>query len=240
MKGIMVVLSLIFFGIARADYNRGVDYYSNGQYKQAFAEFQVDAGKGHAEAQAILGSLYDFGRGTRQDSRQALAWYRKAAKQGSALALRNLGQMYLDGRGVVQDNATAYALLSLARAQGEGPAAVIMSTRDFSDQEVEQGQRLVRELSSPDTFIAALDANDKRLASLQPSRGESVTEAPAESSTTPYPPKPAKRPGVLSCNTQCENGDCYRTYDNGKRKHFQARQKYNPLSGHWEWDAGSC
>ena len=40
-----------------------------------------------------------------------------------------------------------------------------------------------------------------------------------------YPERPAqRRPGVVTCNTRCNNGDCYRTYGDGRKTHFQARQ----------------
>lgn len=142
--------------------------------------------------------------------------------------------------GVVRDNATAYALCNMARAQGDESATKALSTTTFTESEVEQGQQLSRELSKPGNFLAALDANDKRLAKLARQRAKEPDTAAAQTSSSPFPPKPAKRPGVVSCNTRCDNGDCYRTYDSGKKKHFQAKRKYNALSGDWEWDAGGC
>jgi hypothetical protein len=59
-------------------------------------------------------------------------------------------------------------------------------------------------------------------------------------SNNSYPARPPKRPGVVSCNTNCINGDCWRTYDSGRKVRFQAQHKYNPLSGQFEWDSGSC
>ena len=55
-----------------------------------------------------------------------------------------------------------------------------------------------------------------------------------------YPTKPAPRAGYLRCNTRCNNGDCYRTYSDGEKVRFQAQRKYNPFSGQWEFDSGSC
>lgn len=40
--------------------------------------------------------------------------------------------------------------------------------------------------------------------------------------------------------TFCNNGDCYRTYDNGKQKHFQVSPTYDPINSQWKYDAGSC
>ncbi|WP_372997782.1 ankyrin repeat domain-containing protein [Marinobacter sp.] len=55
-----------------------------------------------------------------------------------------------------------------------------------------------------------------------------------------YPAKPAPKPGYTTCNTRCLNGDCYRTYSDGRQVRFQAERKYNPLSSQWEYDSGSC
>lgn len=43
-----------------------------------------------------------------------------------------------------------------------------------------------------------------------------------------------------TCNTRCSNGDCYRTYSDGKKVHFQAKQKFNPFNNQFEWDSGQC
>ena len=55
-----------------------------------------------------------------------------------------------------------------------------------------------------------------------------------------FPARPAKKNGVVSCNTNCINGDCRRTYDSGRKVRFQAKHKYDVLSGTFVWDSGSC
>lgn len=55
-----------------------------------------------------------------------------------------------------------------------------------------------------------------------------------------FPPRPAKVNGRVSCNTRCINSQCWRTYDNGRKVRFQARQKINPFTNQLEWDAGPC
>lgn len=51
-----------------------------------------------------------------------------------------------------------------------------------------------------------------------------------------YPSRPAAKSGYTSCN----NGDCYRTYSDGRKVRFQAQQKFNPFNSQWEFDSGSC
>lgn len=55
-----------------------------------------------------------------------------------------------------------------------------------------------------------------------------------------YPSRPAVKPGYTTCNTRCNNGDCYRTYSDGRKVRFQAQQKFNPFTSQWEFDSGSC
>lgn len=70
--------------------------------------------------------------------------------------------------------------------------------------------------------------------------GSTKSVAPAQNNSSHFPARPAKRSGVISCNTRCNNGDCYRTYDDGRQVRFQAQRKYNPISSQWEFDSGSC
>lgn len=55
-----------------------------------------------------------------------------------------------------------------------------------------------------------------------------------------WPARPTKVPGRISCNTNCRNGDCHRTYDDGRKVRFQAPQKFNSFTGQFEWDSGTC
>jgi hypothetical protein len=107
--------------------------------REAMIEFQKAAEKGNAEAQYMLGQIYeDGGMGMAvpdsdgsytngrvvnfhpvpNDFGLAAKWYRMAAEQGNALAQNHLGSIYADGRGVPQDYAEAYFWLSLASANG--------------------------------------------------------------------------------------------------------------------------
>lgn len=63
------------------------------------------AEQGYAEAQYVLGYMYDEGAGVPQDCKEAVRWYRKAAEQRYALAQDILGDMYdnCQGGGFPQD-----------------------------------------------------------------------------------------------------------------------------------------
>lgn len=70
---------------------------------EQLAQIEKDAERGDAEAQCLLGILYEDGNGVRQDYRKAKEWYKKAAEQGHAKAQYFLGGLYYFARGVQQD-----------------------------------------------------------------------------------------------------------------------------------------
>jgi TPR repeat protein len=52
------------------------------------------AEQGNPDAQALLGSLYEFGLGTATDLETAKYWYLLASEQGSAIASNNLAGIF--------------------------------------------------------------------------------------------------------------------------------------------------
>ena len=64
---------------------------------EAATLYRKAAVQGAANAQFLLGDLYESGQGVPQDYTQAAAWYRKAAEQGQAEAQFGFGGLYLFG-----------------------------------------------------------------------------------------------------------------------------------------------
>jgi hypothetical protein len=93
---------------------QGTAAYETGDYNEAFRLLQPLAEQGNAQAQSILGWLYENGEGVTQDDKQALEWYQKAANQGFAEAQYNLGNMYHD-----KDNEQAVFWYKKAAQQGD-------------------------------------------------------------------------------------------------------------------------
>ena len=93
-----------------------------GDYATAMEGFRVHAEQGNANAQEILGFMYDYGWGVPEDDAEAVKWYRKAAEQGHALAQSSLGLMYNKGEGVLKDEAEAVRWFRLAAEQGDAYA----------------------------------------------------------------------------------------------------------------------
>jgi len=75
------------------------------------------AERGNARAQAILGFMYEHGRGVPQDFRRAAKWYYRAAEQGEPHGQHFLGLLYDKGFGVKQDYVEAHKWLNLAAAR---------------------------------------------------------------------------------------------------------------------------
>src|SRR5512141_958677 len=92
---LILIASLLSFPVARPIFAGPVEdsikAYRGGDYKTAYQLVQPHAEKGDAEAQFILGYLYDGGKGVPQDYAEAAKWYGRAAKQGNKAARHNLG-----------------------------------------------------------------------------------------------------------------------------------------------------
>ena len=108
---------------ALGDWDDARAAYYRGDYETAFEEFLPYAQEGDAEAQAMVGVMYQGGYGVRQDLAEAGKWYRRAADQCHAAALGMLGVLYAQGLGVPLDYIAAYKLLSVSSALGERKAS---------------------------------------------------------------------------------------------------------------------
>ena len=103
---------------ARADFEAGKRAYEQGDYSAALKELRPLAEQGNAEAQVLLGLMYNFGRGVPLDSSQALKWYKAAAEHGNPAGQCQLGTLYLSGGAVPKDTAQGLKLLKLAAEHG--------------------------------------------------------------------------------------------------------------------------
>lgn len=103
-RNLMVILCLVLLhGIAMAGIDEGRAALSAGNYAVALAELKPLADKGNAEAQELLGRMYDLGLGVDQDRTAAVELFRLSAEQGNVPAQVGLCQAYREGRGVPED-----------------------------------------------------------------------------------------------------------------------------------------
>ena len=72
----------------------GIYYLSKENHSEATNWLRRSAEQGFAEAQFLLGAIYDEGRGADRDEQEAVKWYRMSAEQGNAKAQLALGRYY--------------------------------------------------------------------------------------------------------------------------------------------------
>ena len=109
---------------SQADFQAGLAAYLRKDYATALQELEPLAEQGNSEAQSILGTMYEDGKGVSRDYAEAAKWYRKAAEQGDAGAQHNLGWLYSKGLGVQRDLAEAFGWLRKAAENGDVGAQV--------------------------------------------------------------------------------------------------------------------
>ncbi len=114
---VLFVLLISSSGIA-ADYEKGFNAYSEGDYATALVEWQPLAEQGDANGQFGLGLLYANGWGVDLNDDEALKWYGAAAGQGHSEAAYNLGVMNANGWGVPQSDDEAFKWYSMAAETG--------------------------------------------------------------------------------------------------------------------------
>jgi uncharacterized protein len=95
---------------------------ASGDYGKAGEVWRISAEQGDADAQFLLGNLYDEGRGVPQDYSEAIRWYRLSADQGHAPAQNNLAEIYRKGSGVPKDVGEAVKWFTQAAEHGYAPA----------------------------------------------------------------------------------------------------------------------
>ena len=84
---------------------RGGEYvaYDRANYASAFKVWLPKAKEGDAEAQNIVGQIFEKGLGQPADYKAAFEWYKKSAEQGNGEAQLNLGHLYEKGLGTPAD-----------------------------------------------------------------------------------------------------------------------------------------
>jgi TPR repeat protein len=99
----------------------GVQEFRNQNYVKALPLLTASAQNGDAEAQCLLGNIYQLGLGDIAiDEAAAIQWYHRAANQGYSVATNNLAGMLWP---VSREAATA--LRQLASQQGLGHKSAI-------------------------------------------------------------------------------------------------------------------
>ena len=104
--------------ITTSPFEKGRDAFKRGDYVTAHRMLLPFAERGHAEAQSILGYLYEMGKGVPKDVSEAYRWYRRGAEQGEKWGQYSLGRIFVDGKVVPKDNAKAVRWFQKSAEQG--------------------------------------------------------------------------------------------------------------------------
>lgn len=82
-----------------------------------FTNLRLASEQGHADAQFLMGRIYEEGQGVPSNFVEAMKWYRLAAEQGHVTAQYKLGLMYGQGRGMPRDVVEAHKWMTLAASR---------------------------------------------------------------------------------------------------------------------------
>lgn len=122
--------------------------YADEDYKTAFTEYEKLARTGIAEAQAKLGIMYYWGRGTFRSDSETYIWSLKAAKQGHKQAQHMMGYLYENGIYVEKDIHKAIDWYRQSADQNYAPAqanlAGIYMLNEELPKEYERGLRFAQ------------------------------------------------------------------------------------------------
>ncbi len=123
----LLTLLLLFCQSATADTLQDAKaLYGAKAYAQAYDLLLPLAEQGVAEAQYLIGRIYELGHGREVDFSRSAIWMEKAAEQGHRRANLELGFYYLKGVGVAKDRAKAEPLLNFAAIHCEPNGAAFL------------------------------------------------------------------------------------------------------------------
>ena len=101
-----------------------------GDYSTAFKIWLPLAERGHPLARALIGSMYESGKGVPRNYAEAVRWYRMAAEQGQRDAQYDLGILHAKGEVVPRNLVTAHMWINLAIANGVSNGKEALSLLD--------------------------------------------------------------------------------------------------------------
>lgn len=92
--------------------------YSGASLADDLADILTAAADDNAQAQMVLGGMYEIGLGVARNNAKCAYWWQRASNNGHVNATKALGSMYFSGRGVPQDYDEAMQLYLKAAELG--------------------------------------------------------------------------------------------------------------------------
>lgn len=126
-----------------------------------FSKVLAQASADDANAQNLVGAMYQTGSGVARSDEEAARWYSKAADHGHPAAQAILGAMYMVGQGVPRDDARGVNLLILSAAQ-QLPLGIARLGAAYMQgwgvkQDAEKGTRLLLQAVDLGVGLAAFE-----------------------------------------------------------------------------------
>ena len=93
--------------------------------------FRKAAEQGYAEAQSILGTIYEEGQGVEQDYKEAVKWYQLAGEQGNAEAQINLDLLLKETENTEAQNNLDLLLEKKGDSAAQSILDLLLKKKDF-------------------------------------------------------------------------------------------------------------
>lgn len=116
-----------------ADYVKAGKAFAKNKPKDALAPLKQSAEYKNPDAMEVLGVMYKYGIGVKQDFFEAASWFRKAAEKELPYSMLNMGKLYDKGNGVTQDDAIARDWYKKSALAGNEEAKTILSEKMVKD-----------------------------------------------------------------------------------------------------------
>ena len=226
--------------------------------QKAFDLFKKAADHGNTEAQYETGLRYAVGKVVERNPTKAVEYYRQAAEKGNTEAQYRMGVSYYVGFGVIANYEAALSYYRKAAEAGHWESMRFLGHHYYSDK---SGSQLNYVLSYMYYELAIMHGAKKdnlvhggkmitgaRLNDEQIKEARELARAwrvgnplPTKTRTRVEPKaRPVAPPGRVMCHTQCMDGNCLRTYSDGRTVRFQAEPVFDPVNNQWEWGTGPC
>lgn len=135
---LLIICSLFISQSCLADIKQANDAYQRQDYQRAFEEYSLLAKQGDSNAQAKLGIMFFWGRGTLRNDYQAYFWSLKAARSGQPEAQQMLGYLYENGIYIPQNINRAIDWYQKAMQQNNWSAAANLANIYMTGKEGHQ------------------------------------------------------------------------------------------------------
>jgi len=116
-----------------ADYVKAGKAFVKNKPKDALAPLKQSAEYKNPDAMEVLGTMYKYGIGVKQDYSEAGSWFRKAAEKELPYSMLNMGKLYEKGNGVTQDDAIAREWYKKSALAGNEEAKMILTEKMAKD-----------------------------------------------------------------------------------------------------------